>query len=55
MSISNLALGYFPRTLLDDNDQPRQNQEIRIYRKGNTTTARAIDAVLDPSHAVTTS
>lgn len=43
------GLGYFPRHLLDGNDQPRQDQEVRIYRKGNATTARAIDAVLSPS------
>ena len=43
------GLGYFPRHLLDGNDQPRQDQMVRIYRKGNATTARAIAAVLSPS------
>jgi hypothetical protein len=43
------GLGYFPKDLLDDNEEPRQHQKIRIYRKGPGTAARAIEAVLEPS------
>lgn len=43
------GLGYFPKALLDDNEEPRQHQEIRVYRRGASTLARTIDAVLDPS------
>lgn len=43
------GLGYFPRSLLDDNEEPRQHQAIRVYRRGAGTLARTIDAVLDPS------
>jgi hypothetical protein len=43
------GLGYFPKPLLEENDEPRQHQDIRVYRKGTGTLARAIDAVLDPS------
>jgi hypothetical protein len=49
--LASEGLGYFPIDLLDDevNDQPRQQQEIRIYRKGPGTIARAIEAVLQPT------
>lgn len=43
------GLGYFPADLIDGNDTPRQYQQVRLYRRGNTTTARAIEAVLSPS------
>jgi hypothetical protein len=43
------GLGYFPKDLLDDNEEPRQHQQIRIYRRGPGTVARAIEAVLEPS------
>jgi len=47
--LSAHGLGYFPREVLDDNDQPRQHQSVRLYRKGTGQTARAIEAVLEPS------
>jgi len=45
------GLGYFPQDLLEyaRNQKPRQDQLIRIYRKGSSSTARAIEAVLHPS------
>lgn len=43
------GLGYFPKALLDENEEPRQHQQIRVYRKGPGTLARVIDAVLAPS------
>jgi hypothetical protein len=43
------GLGYFPREVLDSNDQPRQWEPVRVYRKGAGALARAIEAVLDPS------
>lgn len=45
------GLGYFPRNLIEANNVPRQHQEIRLYRKGSSPAARAIEAVLDPSAA----
>lgn len=43
------GLGYFPPAVLRANDEPRQHQEIRIYRKGPNVVARVIDAVLNPT------
>lgn len=43
------GLGHFPLDVLKENDQPRQWHEVRIYRKGNSATARAIQAVLHPN------
>lgn len=44
------GLGYFPlRTLSGANDTPRQSQVLRIYRKGSSSTARVIEAVITPS------
>ncbi len=43
------GLGYFPPEVLDFNDQPRQGEAIRVYRKGTSAAARAIEAVLEPS------
>jgi hypothetical protein len=43
------GLGYFPKVLLEENEEPRQHQQIRVYRKGPGTLARVIDAILEPS------
>lgn len=45
------GLGCFPQSLLDPelNTKPRQAQMIRVYRKGPSSTARAVEAVLYPS------
>jgi hypothetical protein len=43
------GLGYFPKHLLDNNEEPRQHQAVRVYRKGASTLSRVIDAVLAPS------
>lgn len=43
------GLGYFPRDVLDGDRAPRQHHEVRVYRKGSGTAAKAIEAVLDPS------
>src|SRR5664279_5357359 len=47
--LSSHGLGYFPRDLIDANPTPRQDQVVRLYRKGSSAAARAIEAVLDPS------
>lgn len=47
--LEGAGLGYFPPTLLKpENREPRQHQELRVYRKGNGV-GRVIDAVLKPS------
>lgn len=47
--LASHGLGYFPSELLDANPTPRQHQEVRLYRKGSSSAARAIEAVLNPS------
>jgi hypothetical protein len=51
VDLAGHGLGYFPPSVLDANDQPRQDQRLRIYRKGTGVVARVIDAVLHPSEA----
>lgn len=46
--LSAQGLGFFPRGLIEDNDAPRQHQQIRVYRKGSGPAAKAIEAVLNP-------
>ena len=41
-------LGYFPQWRLDENDQPRQHDEVRVY-KTRSALGDLIDAVLEPS------
>lgn len=42
------GLGYFPSWVLDDNEFPRQHQELRVYRNG-TVLAELVKAIEDPS------
>lgn len=50
-SLAQQNLGYFPREVLDArcNVEPRQWQDIWIYVRDNSTRARVLDAVLEPS------
>ncbi|WP_280181182.1 hypothetical protein [Nocardia farcinica] len=41
------GLGYFPKSLLDDNDTPRSHEEVRVFVK-NTQLGIIIDSVLSP-------
>lgn len=47
--LSSAGLGYFPQEVLDQPTAPRQNHDIRLYRRGNNAAARAIEAVITPS------
>jgi hypothetical protein len=47
--LTNRGLGYFPREILDANDQPRQWEELRIFRK-QSPVGKLVTAVLEPSH-----
>lgn len=47
--LASHGLGYFPREVVDANEVPRQHQQVRLYRKGSSAAARAIEAVLNPS------
>jgi len=47
--LASHGLGYFPQEVLEDNEQPRHWEDIRLYRKGTSAAARAIEAVMDPS------
>ena len=42
------GLGYFPIDLIDNNAEPRQGQQVRIYRRG-TGVGKLIQAVTNPS------
>lgn len=44
------GLGYFPLAVVEENDQPRQSDELRVYRT-NSPAAPYIEAVLYPSAA----
>ncbi|WP_432246115.1 hypothetical protein ACRB8A_19730 (plasmid) [Arthrobacter sp. G.S.26] len=46
--LSDRGLGYFPREILDANDQPRQWEELRIFRK-QSPVGKLVTAVLAPS------
>ncbi|MGV9584423.1 hypothetical protein [Nocardia farcinica] len=43
-------LGYFPTGVLvpETNPEPRQWQEVWVYRKDNSPLARVVDTILDP-------
>lgn len=44
------GVGYFPKNVLEGNDQPRQDQELRIYRTDRgSALAAVVAAVLDPT------
>lgn len=49
-TLSGVGLGYYPRTVIDDNPQPRQWEEVRIYAKGSAV-GKVIEAVLEPGTA----
>ncbi|MBM7231083.1 hypothetical protein [Dietzia cinnamea] len=49
-TLAGAGLGYFPRRTIDENDQPRQWEEVRIYAK-NSAVGKIIDAVLEPGPA----
>ncbi|MEE2033983.1 ubiquitin family protein [Rhodococcus chondri] len=49
-TLSGVGLGYFPRAVIDDNPQPRQWEEVRIYAK-TSAVGKVIDAVLEPGEA----
>ena len=42
------GLGYFPLATLEDNESPRQGEELRVYLT-NSPAAPVIEAVLHPS------
>lgn len=46
--LSDRGLGYFPTEILDANDQPRQWEELRIFRK-QSPVGKLVTAVLAPS------
>lgn len=49
-AIQEKGLGYFPTAILtpEINTQPRQYEEVWLYIRDDSPTARVIDAVLDP-------
>lgn len=49
-TLAGVGLGYFPRATIDDNEQPRQWEEVRIYAKSSAV-GKIIEAVLDPGEA----
>ncbi|WP_137726557.1 hypothetical protein [Prescottella subtropica] len=49
-TLAGIGLGYFPRATIDDNEQPRQWEEVRIYAKSSAV-GKIIEAVLDPGEA----
>lgn len=44
------GLGYFPLDNIDANPEPRQGQEVRIYRRGKSI-GKLIQAVTNPTPA----
>ena len=46
--LTNCGLGYFPLTTLEDHEQPRACEEIRLYRL-ETSLATLIESVTCPS------
>lgn len=46
--LKKAGLGYFPEWQLDSNDQPRQHDEVRVYKK-RSAVGDLVDAVLEPS------
>ncbi|MCD2129560.1 hypothetical protein, partial [Rhodococcus ruber] len=49
-TLSGVGLGYYPRSVIDDNPQPRQWEEVRIYAK-NSAVGKVVEAVLEPGTA----
>lgn len=49
-TLLGVGLSYYPRETIDDNPQPRQWEEVRIYAK-NSAVGKVIDAVLEPGAA----
>ncbi len=52
-ALDDHRLGYFPTEILvpETNPEPRQWQEVWIYRKDNSPLARVVDTILDPGRA----
>jgi hypothetical protein len=44
------GLGYFSLETIEDNPEPRQGQEVRIYRRGKSI-GKFIQAVTNPTPA----
>ncbi len=42
------GLGYFPLDVIDDNPEPRQQQEVRLYRRGKGI-GKLIQAITKPT------
>lgn len=49
-TLAGVGLGYYPRATIDDNAQPRQWEEVRIYAK-NSPVGKIVEAVLEPGQA----
>lgn len=49
-TLAGVGLGYFPRATIDDNEQPRQWEEVRIYAKSSAV-GKVVEAVLEPGDA----
>ncbi len=47
-SLEGEGLGYFPLDMIEDNPEPRQGQEIRVYRRGRGV-GKIIQAVTNPA------
>src|SRR5690348_8082561 len=44
------GLGYFPLEVIDANPEPRQQQEVRVYRRGKGV-GKVIQAITNPTPA----
>lgn len=49
-SLEGEGLGYFPLDMIDANPEPRQWQEVRVYRRGKGI-GRVIQAITNPTPA----
>lgn len=49
-SLEGEGLGYFPLDMIEDNPEPRQWQEVRIYRRGKGI-GKMVQAVTNPTQA----
>jgi hypothetical protein len=46
--LESVGLGYFPLSVLDENEYPRQNDTLRVFRRGSAM-AEIVQAVLKPT------
>lgn len=46
--LESVGLGYFPLAILDENEYPRQNDTLRVFRRGSAM-AEIVQAVLKPT------